>query len=394
MAVDDRVNPPATAALQDEDDGVSLMELGIILGAHLKLLIGAPLLVGALAYGATYLMSPIYTARTSLLPPQQSGGAASALASLSSLGALAGLAGGSIKTPGDQYVALLQSTTLQDRLIDQYKLTELYDAKYRSETRKELTKRSQIGLGKKDGLITIEVDDESPQRAADLANSHVVELRKLSDTLAIGEAQQRRVFFEKHLKNARDNLTRAQQALESSGFSVGAIRAEPKAAAEAYAQVKAAVTSAEVRLQSLRSSLSDSAQEVKQAQATLGALRSQLARLEQANAGDASNSESYVSRYREFKYQETLFDLFARQYELARVDESREGALIQVVDAATPPDRKSKPNRAVIAVAAALLSGLLLCGWVLLRFFSKLQAAQPERAERLAKLRQALAHLR
>ena len=393
MAADERLNPPAAAALEEEDDGVSLMELGIILGAHLKMLIGVPLVVGALAYGASYLISPIYTARTSLLPPQQSGGAASALASLGSLGALAGLAGGSVKTPGDQYVALLQSTTLQDRLIDQYKLTEEYDTKYKSETRKMLSKRALVGLGKKDGLITIEVDDEDPQRAADLANSHVVELRKLSDTLAIGEAQQRRVFFEKHLKDARDNLTRAQQALESGGFSVGAIRAEPKAAADEYAKVKAAVTSAEVRLQSLRSSLSDSAQEVKQAQATLGALRSQLARLEQANTGDPGNSQGYVSRYREFKYQETLFDLFARQYELARVDESREGALIQVVDVATPPDRKSKPSRAMIALGATLLSALLLCGWVLLRFFSRLRAAQPEQAERMAKLRQALAQM-
>lgn len=376
------------------DDGVSLMEVGVILGAHLKLLIGGPLLLGALALGASFLITPIYTARTSFLPPQQQGGAAAALASLGSLSSLAGLAGGSLKTPGDQYVALLQSTTVQDRLIDKFKLTELYDTDYKFETRKKLSKRVQVALGKKDGLISIEVDDENPQRAADIANDHVVELRRLGDTLAIGEAQQRRVFFEKHLQASRDNLAKAQRALEASGFSTGAMRAEPRAAAEEYAKLKAGVTAADVKLQALRSTLNDSAQEVRQAQAALGALRAQLGRVEQAGSAASSNSQDYVGKYREFKYQETLFDLFARQYELARVDESREGALIQVVDTATPPERKSKPARGLITVAAVLLGLMLLVGLVLVRHFWRQKAADPDMAGRLAELRATLSRAR
>ena len=385
------------AADYEVDDGISLMEMGVILGAHLKLLIGGPLLVGAIAFGLTFLITPIYTARTSFLPPQQQGGAATALASLGSLGSLgslAGLAGGSLKTPGDQYVALLQSTTVQDRLIDKFKLTELYDTDYKFETRKKLNKRVQIALGKKDGLISIEVDDESPQRAADIANNHVIELRRLGDTLAIGEAQQRRVFFEKHFQEARDNLTKAQRALEASGFSTGAMRAEPRAAAEEYAKLKASVTGADVKLQALRSTLNDSAQEVRQAQAALGALRGQLARVEQASSAVAGNSPDYVGNYREFKYQETLFELFARQYELARVDESREGALIQVVDPAIPPERKSKPARGFITAAAVVLSILFFVSMVLARHFWRQKAADPHMIGRLEQLRMALSRTR
>jgi uncharacterized protein involved in exopolysaccharide biosynthesis len=118
----------------------------------------------------------------------------------------------------------------------------------------------------------------------------------------------------------------------------------------------------------------------------LSALRSQLAQLEQTT--NVRAGPDYVSRYREFKYQETLFELFARQYELARVDESREG-LVQVIDKATPPERKSKPMRAITAVATTLLAGVLLASWVLMRHSWRRSAQDPVKAERMASLRAA-----
>jgi uncharacterized protein involved in exopolysaccharide biosynthesis len=142
-----------------------------------------------------------------------------------------------------------------------------------------------------------------------------------------------------------------------------------------------------VRTQVLRGTLADNAPEVQSQLAQLSALRTQLARLEQAT--DSSVGPDYVSKYREFKYRETLFELFARQYEIARVDESREGALIQVVDVALPPEYKSKPNRALIAVAATMLSLLLLGLFILLRHFWRQSATDPIGAERVARLRAA-----
>jgi uncharacterized protein involved in exopolysaccharide biosynthesis len=121
--------------------------------------------------------------------------------------------------------------------------------------------------------------------------------------------------------------------------------------------------------------------------AQLSALRAQLARLEQT--ADANVGPDYLTKYREFKYRETLFELFARQYEMARVDESREGALIQVVDVAVTPEYKSKPKRLVFAVTATLLSLLLLGMFILVRQFWRNTAADPEGAERVARLRAA-----
>jgi uncharacterized protein involved in exopolysaccharide biosynthesis len=142
-----------------------------------------------------------------------------------------------------------------------------------------------------------------------------------------------------------------------------------------------------VRTQVLRGSLADSSPEVQRQLSQLSALRAQLARLEQT--ADASVGPDYLTKYREFKYRETLFELFARQYELARVDESREGALIQVVDVAVPPEYKSKPKRLFIAVAATMLSLLLLGVFILVRHFWRQAAADPEGAEKVARLRAA-----
>jgi uncharacterized protein involved in exopolysaccharide biosynthesis len=355
---------PPTEPYLDDDTGLSLFDIARILAEHWKLLVSGPLLAGLVALGIAFLIPPTFTARTSFLPPQQQqSAAASALASLGALAGLAGGVAGSIKTPADQYVALMQSQTVSDRIIDAFQLMQVYEEKYRVDARKELAEHVRISVGKKDGLITIEVEDESPRRAADIANRFVDELRRMTNQLAITEAQQRRAFFERQLEQTRDRLTHAQQALQASGFNAGAIKAEPKAAAEGYAKLRAEITAAEVRLQALRRAFSDNTPEMQQQLAALGALRSQLSRIE--SAAREPNEVDYIGRYREFKYQETLFELFARQYELARVDESREGALIQVVDVAAAPEKKSRPKRALIA-AATVLGALLTIGSVLL----------------------------
>jgi capsule polysaccharide export protein KpsE/RkpR len=245
-----------------------------------------------------------------------------------------------------------------DRIVDAFDLVRVYDADYRFQARKALAERSRISLGRRDGLIAIEVDDTIPQRAADIANRYVDELRRLTKELALTEVQQRRAFLEQQLALTRERLMQAQVALQSSGFSPGALKADARAAAERYARVGAEVADAEIRLQGLRLRLADSTPEVQTSITTLQSLRAQLATLEKGTGSYDAGSD-YVSRFREFKYQETLLDLFARQYEIARLDEAREGALVQVVDVASSAEWKTKPKRAVIAVSATLISALL-----------------------------------
>jgi uncharacterized protein involved in exopolysaccharide biosynthesis len=367
------------------EGGPNWVDLVLLAVSHRWLLMLGPLLAGLAALGISFAIAPSFTARTSFVPPQQAQSAATA--ALASLGALSGLvgAGGNLRTPADQYVALMQSATITDKLIDDFKLMQVYGEKYRSDAREELAKNVRIAIGKKDGLISIEVDDTDPARAAAIANRHVEELRTLSSQLALTEAQQRRAFFEGQMTQTRKLLEQAQQSLQASGFNASALRAEPKAVAEGYARLKAEISAGDVRLQILRRSLTDSAPEIAQQQALLSSLRGELARLEATDSASAQGD--YIGRYREFKYQETLFELLARQFELARLDESREGALIQVVDAATPPEKKSKPRRLRLALAAAGGTLLLLLVGIVIRHAWHLAQAAPETAASAARLR-------
>jgi len=367
-----------------EPVGFDPLDLALSLARRKWLIILGPVVLGLLCLGYAFLITPTFTARTAILPPQQQQSSATAL-----IGQIASLGLGSagIKSPADQYVALMQSTTVLDRLIDRFKLMEVYEAKYRHLARKRLVADTEITVTKRGGLITVAVDDVDPARAADIANAYIDELRTLTDRLALSEAQQRRVFFEGHLKQARDDLAGAQRALGSSGFGQGALKAEPKAAAESYARLRAELTAAEVKLQGLRGSLTDTNPEVQQQQALVSALRGQLGAIERSTA--PSTDADYVSKYREFKYQEALFEMFARQYELARIDESREGALIQVVDPATPPEWKSKPSRLAYGLVGALIGFLVLVSWVLMRDAWSKASNSPHTAEKVRLLRQA-----
>jgi len=382
------MNSTHPTGLYDEGvtGGPTMLDLLVVLAENVKLLLLGPLIIGIGALGFTYLMTPVYTARTVILPPQQQGSAISA--ALQSLGPLAGLAGaaGGLKSPADQYAALLQSTTVSNRIIDAHKLMEAYNSSTRQDARERLASMVRFGVGKKDGLITIEVDDIDASRAAAVANGYVLELRKLTNELALTEAQQRRAFFEQQLQAAKARLSSAQQALQGSGINEGALRAEPKAAADTYAALRAQVTAAEVRLQSLRGFLTEQSPEFRQAQAALAAAKSQLAKAEASNQ-DAASSE-YVSRYREFKYQEALFELFAKQYELAKLDESRDGATIQVVDVATVPEKRSKPQRSFIAVVATLFGGFVVVLFILIRAGWRVIEQDPANAQRLTRLKQ------
>ncbi len=375
------------------DDEISLLDLLQVLAENLRLLLIAPLLVGLLALGGSYLITPTFTATTRFMPPQQQQSAAASLvAGLGAIGGLAGAAG--LKNPADQYVALLKSQSVGMALVERLGLMQREGAQLRFDALKMLEQRTRIVAGK-DGLISIEVDDRDPAFAAGAANAYVEELRKLLARLAVTEAQQRRVFFEKQLSQAKEQMVQAERTLQATGVSGSDLKSQPQAAISAVAQLQAQVAAQEVKLGSMRGYLAESAPDFRQAQTELASLRSQLGKLEggtSAGAGASGGSTrdgtaDYVARFREFKYYETLFELFAKQYELAKVDEAREGAVIQVVDPAVPPERKSKPKRSQMAVLATLSAGFLLLLFVFVRQAWRKAQKDPVAAEKLALLR-------
>ena len=379
----------ALVARNDDDDEINVFDLLQVVVENLRLLVVGPLIVGLLALGASFLITPTFTAMTKFMPPQQqASGAASLLQSLGgTFGGLAGAASG-LKSPADQYLSFLKSQSVEDGLIDRFKLMDVYHQKYRELVRAALDSRVRVSAGK-DGLIAVEVDDKDPIFAAELANAHVDELQKLLGRLAVTESQQRRLFFEKQLASAKDKLIKAEIALKASGVNENDLKADPKAAVEGLARLKAGITAQEIKLASMRGYLADTAPDFKQAQTELAAMRAQLDKAEGIQPEPAKGDSDYISKFREFKYSETLFELFTKQYEIARVDESREGAVIQVVDVAMPPELKRQPKKMMLAVTAAVVTGFALLLLVFLRRALQIAASDPKTAQQMVALRTA-----
>jgi tyrosine-protein kinase Etk/Wzc len=272
------------------------------------------------------------------------------------------------------YVAMLKSRTVADALIDRFSLMNIYHKKLREETRRRLEDLTQIAAGK-DGIISISVDDRSPGRAAEMANAYIDELEKLTRTLAITDAGKRRIFFEREVKAANDELATAESQLKQTEETTGIIQLDSQARVmlEAYADLRGQVAAKQVEIQAMRSFATAENPDLIRAQQELAALQTQLSRFERGQ-GTRSPTDlalekvpgaglEYVRKFREVKYRETLFELLAKQYEAARIDEARDASVIQVMDKAVPPEKRSWPKRGLFVLAVtlfALLLGILL----------------------------------
>jgi len=347
-------------------DDIDLKDFIFALKKSWKIVLSVPLLVGLIVYLISSLIPPTYTASAKILPPQQQQSAAAGM--LQSLGALGGLAGAAaaVKNPADQYVAFLRTRVVEDAVIHKFGLMQRYNKRNIDDTRLELETRTRVANGK-DNLIAIEVDDGDPKVASNMVSAYISEFTGLLSRLAVTEAQQRRVFFEGQLQAAKVNLAASERALASSGVSSSTVNANPASAIEVVARLKAQITSTEVKLAAMRGYLTNVAPEYKQGLLELAALKEQLSKLESRQGSDAGGPNDYIGKYRDFKYHEALFDLFARQYEVARVDESREGAMVQVVDPPVPPENRSKPRKTLMAIGGALAGFLAVITVIFLR---------------------------
>lgn len=391
----DVVSEPSEA-FDDDGPRVGLVDLLTWLGQGKRLIGGVTgaALVGSLALA--FLLTPVYTARTTLLPPgtQQQSGSAAALAAL---GALGGLAGGlGAKSPDELYVALLRSDSVYRELDQRFSLRARYEVKSFEALRKAMPQFVRVSSDKKAGVIAVEVDDKDPKFAAELANAHVVEVTKLLSRLAVSEAQLRRVFFEAQLQSTKENLIKAERDLQRVQEKSGVIVLDKQAEAliGGAAQLRAQIAEREVQLRVLRGSATEQNPDVQRLSSEVRALRGELARMESSQGGTAGSTVDipvgkipeaaidYVRARRELKLQETILESMLRQYEIAKLDEAKEGPVLQQVDVAQPPDYKSKPSRALIVIASTFVALLFSSLWVLIRSYSALSRADdPQQAE-------------
>jgi tyrosine-protein kinase Etk/Wzc len=354
------------------------------------------------------ILRPTYTAQAIFLPPQSSpgsGGMALLASQLGSLGAMGALGG--LKSPGDVYLGILGSRTIADSLIKRFDLQKVYKTKFLSDTEKKLKRSSKFVSGK-DTLITIDVEDHNPQRAADLANGYMDALREQNGRLALTDASQRRLFFEQQLEREKNALADAEVDLRKTQEQTGLISPNGQAEVEieATAQIRAQITNRQVELASLRQSATDQNPQVVRLQTEIAGLQQEQQRMQNDPAKRQPGSIQlptakvpelaleYVRKQREVKYHEVLFELIARQYETARLDESRESPLLQVIDRASVPDKKSGPPSLLLVAASAFVGAFIGCFLVILKQIITTLQKDPTSGVKLQTLHQTLSFKR
>lgn len=370
-----------------EEDEVHLLDYLIVLAKHSRIIIYTSVMATVLAYLVLVILPNKYTATARILPPQQNitlsaqllnslGGGVTPGASGpgGALGGIGGMASNllGLKTPGDFYVGMLIGDSISDRIIERFHLKNIYKQKYIEDARKKLRNYAKIST-LKSGLIEIQVTDKDRQRSAAMANALVNELDKLLKNLAVQEASARLAFLEKERDQANQNLVSSEEALRTFAEqkSVIQIDTQTRGVLEYIARLRAEIDAKEVQIQVLRQQATPFNYDVKRMETEASGLKEKLQTAEkqwdQTCVGDACLTTSkvpalgleYLRLYRDVKFQEGLYQLYNRMVELARLDMARDISVVQVVDQAQPPQKRSNP-RLVPAIIAGMLTFFMM----------------------------------
>jgi tyrosine-protein kinase Etk/Wzc len=361
-----------------QEDGIGLTKLFRLILRRSRLIMGITAASAVVALAVSLLLPNYYKAETRILPPQEKGGGLAAQL-MGQAGGLIAMAGGTapLKSQGELYVAMIKSRTVLDRVVDRFNLTNLYKKRYRQDTRKKLLELLMAREDRKSGIIILTVEDKDSKRAADMANTFVEELKSLAGGLAISEAGQRRMFFEEQLRYTKASLARAEEEIKGFQQQTGMFQVDAQARAiiEGIARLRAGIAVKEVEAKVLRSFATAQNPDLQRVEEEIRALRTELDKVETSKGHGFDPlmpsrripeiGMEYLRKLRQVKYNETLFELLSKQYELAKLDEAKDAMVIQVIDHAIPPERKSRPQRALI-VALAMVTALFLSVFIVI----------------------------
>ena len=387
----------------DDEGQFDLLDLLFVMAKRKRLIIGITLGSALLIAIISLMMSPIYLAETKIISPQVNSSMNAQL--LNQIGAASGLLGvvPGVKSPNELYIGLLKSRPVLDRIIDRFDLMRLYDEKYREDARRSLLKNIKARNDLKSGIITIGIEDKDPKRSADMANALIEELRGMNKGLSVTEAAQRRLFFEEQLKDAKDSLSKSEEAMKGFQEKSGAVKIDAQADAiiGGISQLMAQIAAKDVQVRVMRTYSTPQNPDILRAEEELKGMRDQLSKLESKSEGTSvmvptgnmpSTGTQYVRLMRDLRFNETLYELLFGQFQAAKIDEARDAAVIQVIEKAVPPEKRSRPKRRLMVILA-IISGFFVS--IALAFFMEYMervSGNPEYREKVAKLKRTMSY--
>lgn len=346
-----------------------------------------------------------FTAITTILPPVPQGGGLLGFMGADILSGLQGVGEFSSLLPGatslsDLYAAILESGTIKSRIIQKYNLMKIFKAKTFTDASKQLSNITKISISP-EGIITVSVTWFNKQLAADIANSYIEELDKFNKETAMTTGKKYRMFVEQRLKETSDSLSKAEEALKKfqEQHRTVALDIEIENAIATIAKLKSEIILREVQKGAFASASGFNNPYVTNIDQELRELKRQLSRIEFGSA-DTTRKEfgagfsipfarlpelslEYARLLRDVKIQEAVFELLTQQYEQAKIMEAKDTPTVQILDKASPPEKKSIPKRGRIIIFSSFW-GLIIS--IFIAFYSEWLARVRQRSEEYTKV--------
>jgi uncharacterized protein involved in exopolysaccharide biosynthesis len=340
-----------------------------------------------------------YESTTRLMPPDsQSGSGLAMLAAMAGkggmgLGAMAGDLLG-MRSSGALFVDILRSRTVEDRIVTRFGLRRVYGTRYAVDARKRLATYTEISEDRKSDVITIQVTDRDPKRAAQIAQAYVDELDHLVAEVSTSSARRERVFIEDRLTSVKRELDHASQEFSqfASENATLDITTQGKAMVEAAGRLQGELIASQSELEGLEQVYTSNNVRVRSLRARVDELSKQLDKLGgysqnvpltaagSATAGSSATGSAsafpsirqlpllgvrWADLYRQTKIEETVYELLTQQYELAKIEEAKAIPTVKILDAADVPERRSSPKRTLIVLLGMFLALSFGTLWVL-----------------------------
>jgi capsule polysaccharide export protein KpsE/RkpR len=359
-----------------------------------RLFLRKTLAAGLVAGVVIAFLIPKHFQSTAQLMPPDSGDSSPAMAMVGALvsggsgGGLAALASNllGLKNSSAIFIGIMRSYTVQERIVDRFDLQKVYGRKFKEEACKELEDNTGLSEDRKSGIISIEVTDKDPNRAAAIAGAYIEELNRLAAEVSTSAAHRERVFLEERLREVKRDLNTA-----ATKFSIFAsknttidIDAQAKAMVEAAATVQGELIAAESELKGFEQIYTANNVRIRALKSRIAELQAQLVKLggtPSLGQGASPQGESlypsirqlpllgvtYFDLYREAKIQEAVYEALTQQFEMAKVQEAKETPSVKVLDKANLPEKKSFPPRMLIIFLTTCLTFVGGVFWVHLR---------------------------
>jgi capsule polysaccharide export protein KpsE/RkpR len=341
-----------------------------------------------------FLIPPRYESTARLMPPDnQSGSGLAMVANMMSAGGasgssgLAGMAGDflGLKSTSEVFVGILNSRTVQDKLVQEFDLRKLYGNVRMEDAQKILAAHTAISVERKSQIISITVTDRSPQRAAAMGQAYIEELNRLVAELSTSSARRERIFLEERLQTVNRDLQAAEKDFSEFASKNTAIdvKEQGKATVEAAAMLQGELIAAQSQYEGLRQIYTDNNPRVRTTKARIDELQRQLEKMGGKGESTTSLSDrpgesmypsirklpllavSWSDLYRRTKIQEAVLEVLTKEYEMAKVQEAKEIPTVKVLDTAHIPERKSFPPRMALMALGTILGLGFACAWVL-----------------------------